>query len=225
MATTAERLELEIYEPNELVPQEITSNETVLSMNERAIVLLTEAQGIKIVDDDSDNAGAEIIVRAKDLRAELLKARSAATTPYERTKKAIIAWFNAHEAPLEKVQKEIGRQHLAYQAKKDEQARKETERLRKLAEAKQARQAAKAEAQGLEAPPVVIPMPTVQAPPKTVKTASGSLTTRRIWKHQVVDFAALPEEYKIADEVKLGKVVRAGVREIPGVRIYEEMVV
>ena len=225
MATTAETLELEIYEVNELVPREVTSDETVQSLNERAIVLLTEAQGIKIVDDASDRTGADIVVRAKALRAELLKARGAATTPYERTKKAIIAWFIAHDAPLEKVQVEIGRQHLTYQAKADEAARKEQERLRKLAEARQARQAAKAEEKGLEAPPVVIPMPTIQAPPKTLHTASGSVTTRTVWKHQVVDMAALPDEYKIADEVKLGKVVRAGIREIPGVRIYEEMVV
>ena len=64
-----------------------------------------------------------------------------------------------------------------------------------------------------------------QAPPKTVRTEAGSVTIRSAWKFEVVDMAALPDEYKIADAVKLGKVVRAGVREIPGVRIYEEMVV
>jgi hypothetical protein len=65
-------------------------------------------------------------------------------------------------------------------------------------------------------------MPTVEAPAKTVHTASGKVTIRSVWKHRVTDFDALPDEYKIADDVKIGKVVRAGIRQIPGVEIYEE---
>jgi hypothetical protein len=65
-------------------------------------------------------------------------------------------------------------------------------------------------------------MPTVEAPAKTVHTAAGKVTMRSVWKAEVIDFNLLPDEYKVADEVKIGKVVRAGVRQIPGVRIYEE---
>jgi hypothetical protein len=212
--------DIEIFEPGELVPAEVVESPTVQSLNERAIALLAEAHGLKITDDDSDLVGADVILRAKSLRKELGKARSDATTPFERTKKAIIAWFQAHDAPLEKVEREVGQQHISYQRRKDEAARKEQERLRLLAEKRQAKAAAKAEAKGEEPPAPIIPMPTVQAPAKTVKTAAGSLTTKVEWKFEVIDFAALPDEYKVPDAVKLGKVVRAGVREIPGVSIF-----
>lgn len=47
--------------------------------------------------------------------------------------------------------------------------------------------------------------------------------TRRSWKAQVVDEYKIPREYLIVDEVKINKVVRAGVRSIPGVKIFEEI--
>lgn len=212
---------MEIYEPeDELVPSEVTENQIVQTINERAIALLAEAHGLKIVDDESDARGVDIVLRAKSLRRDLSNARSDATTPYERRKKAIIRWFTAHDSPLESVERETGDQHLRYQARVREAARKEQERLQKLADARNAKAAVKAEAKGVE-PPVMIPVPTVQAPPKTVKTAAGSLTVKTVWSFEVVDLSALPDEYKMADEAKLGRVVRAGVRQIPGVRIFE----
>ena len=215
MATTAENVELQV----------IDQDERVQELSQSSLELLERAQSIEIVDDESDFAAAEFLAQVKTARKGWDELRHWFTDPLETQKKRIIAKFKADDEPLERAQKIVGAKHLVYQRVQQEAARKEQERLRKLAEAKQARQAQRAEDKGLEAPPVVIPMPTVQAPPKTIHTASGSVTTRTVWKHEVLDMAALPDEYKIADEVKLGKVVRAGVREIPGVRIYEEMVV
>jgi hypothetical protein len=203
----------------------IEQDERAQELSGISLELLERAQSIEIVDDQSDCEAVEFIAQVKTARKRWDELRHWFTDPLEAQKKRIIAKFKADDEPLERALRIVGDKHLAYQRKRQEAARREQERLRKLAEAKQARQAAKAVEQGLEAPPVIIPMPTVQAPPKTIRTASGAVTTRTVWRHEVVDFAALPEEYKIADEVKLGKVVRAGVREIPGVRIYEEMVV
>lgn len=215
MATTAENLELETIERDERVQE----------LSQGSLELLERAHSIEIVDDQSDFEAAEFLAQVKTMRKGWDELRHFFTDPLEATKKMYIAKFKTDDAPLEEAQKIVGGKHIAYQRAAQEAARKEQERLRKLAEARQARQAAKAEEKGLEAPPVVIPMPTIQAPPKTLHTASGSITTRTVWKHEVIDFGLLPEEYKIADDVKLGKVVRAGVREIPGVRIYEEMAV
>ena len=215
MATTAENVELQV----------IDKDERVQELSQSSLELLERAQSIEIVDDESHLEAAEFLAQVKTMRKGWDELRHFFTDPLEATKKMYIAKFKADDAPLEEAQRIVGGKHVAYQRAQQEAARKEQERLRKLAEAKQARQAAKAEEKGLEEPPVVIPMPTIQAPPKTLNTASGSVTTRTVWKHQVVDMATLPDEYKIADDVKLGKVVRAGVREIPGVRIYEEMVV
>ncbi len=62
------------------------------------------------------------------------------------------------------------------------------------------------------------------APVKHVYTDVGSIGTTTIWKFEVVDFALLPDQYKMADEVKIGKVVRAtkGTVAIPGVKMWPE---
>jgi hypothetical protein len=215
MATTAENTELQVIENDERV-QELT---------EGSHMLVEQANSIEITDDESDVVAAEFLAQVKTARKRVDELRHWFTDPLEAQKKAIIARFKATDAPLEQAQKIVGGKHIAYTRAKEEAARKEQERLRKLAEARQERAVKRAEEKGLEAPVPVIPMPTIEAPPKTIHTAAGAVTTRKVWRHEVVDFAALPEEYKVADEVKLGKVVRAGVREIPGVRIFEEMVV
>ena len=53
----------------------------------------------------------------------------------------------------------------------------------------------------------------------TTRTDLGSTGLRDHWVFEVIDFTLLPDEYKIADVTKIGKVVRAGLRTIPGVRI------
>lgn len=49
----------------------------------------------------------------------------------------------------------------------------------------------------------------------------GNLNTAKVWKFEVEDFAALPDDYKVADMVKIRKVVIAGVK-IPGVKAWQE---
>lgn len=58
--------------------------------------------------------------------------------------------------------------------------------------------------------------------PRATAGFAGTATVARIWKFEVVDPAAVPREYLAVDTVRIGKVVRAGVRAIPGVRIWEE---
>lgn len=58
--------------------------------------------------------------------------------------------------------------------------------------------------------------------PKRVSTDFGSTGMTTIWKFEVIDFALLPDRFKMENATLIGKVVRAGEREIPGVRIYSE---
>lgn len=57
---------------------------------------------------------------------------------------------------------------------------------------------------------------------KKIQTELGTVGITTNWKFEVVDFSQVPDEYKLVDATKIGKVVRAGLRSIPGVRIYSE---
>jgi hypothetical protein len=49
--------------------------------------------------------------------------------------------------------------------------------------------------------------------------------TTTVWKFEVSDWREVPQEYWMIDETKLGKAVRGGLREIPGVKIWSEQAV
>jgi len=58
--------------------------------------------------------------------------------------------------------------------------------------------------------------------PQHYRTGMGTLGTMLTWHFEVINFALVPDEYKLLDAAKLGKVIRAGLRSIPGIRIYSE---
>lgn len=58
--------------------------------------------------------------------------------------------------------------------------------------------------------------------PTKVQTEVGTAGITRNRKWEMVDFAAVPDEFKILDAVKIGKLVRAGIGSISGIRIWTE---
>ena len=65
----------------------------------------------------------------------------------------------------------------------------------------------------------------IPEPAKQMHTDMGTAGQRMIKKYRVVDFALLPDQYKIENSALLNKVVKAGIHEIPGVEIYEEPII
>lgn len=74
----------------------------------------------------------------------------------------------------------------------------------------------------LTAPPPIVAPPPVEQPANTKATTSGKTVGRIDWKWEITDRSKIPPEYWMVDEAKITKVVKAGLREIPGVRIYGE---
>lgn len=107
---------------------------------------------------------------------------------------------------------------FAYQV---EMQRREIEKAqREAAERLQAEINKSAEAKGIEPVQVApVAMPTKQGPTRS-DTAVAS--TVMVWKHEVTDPAAVPRQYLMVDERAIRAAVDAGIRDIPGVRIFEE---
>jgi hypothetical protein len=150
------------------------------------------------------------------------KAHKAATAkragiidPLETAKKGIKGLMSAYDAEQERIR-------LAEQRRLEEEQRKreEEERLRLAVELEQSGAKEEAEAVLQEAPAPVVPVYVSKATPKL----EGGPVYRSIWKFRIVDKNAVPREYMIPDEVKIGGVVRAlkGDAKIPGVEIFQE---
>lgn len=82
---------------------------------------------------------------------------------------------------------------------------------------------AKQEAAVIAAEPVYVPPVVI---PKTVPKVSGGPVYRTIIKFRIINESAIPRQYMMPNEVKIGQVVRALKKEtnIPGIEIYEERV-
>lgn len=124
-----------------------------------------------------------------------------------------------------------------------EQRRIEEENARREREARQKREAEEkerreAEEKGAPPPPPPAPEPEPvreEAPAKSV----GTGTFKNEWAWELSDPALkregtdgpvrrsaatkVPDEFWVLDEKKIGKLVKAGTREIPGVRIFEDV--
>ena len=71
---------------------------------------------------------------------------------------------------------------------------------------------------------ITVDTDTLFAPPpvRKVSTDLGTISTSKTWKWEIEDMSKIPVEYMTLDVVKIGKVVRAGLHNIPGLKIYSE---
>jgi hypothetical protein len=110
----------------------------------------------------------------------------------------------------------------AKKQKEDEAARKERE-AHEAAEIEAARKAAEIEAakHEIEAPTVITPVFAEQQ--GVVRTEAGSSHQRKVWSFEVVDVNQVPRDYLAVNEQSIRDAVKMGIREIPGIRIFEEV--
>ncbi len=116
----------------------------------------------------------------------------------------------AKEAELKSLQKKAEEERQAA-AKKAEEERQAALQLAMEEAAKNA----------VIAPTVVAP--TVPAEQKVVRTESGSSSYQsKAWKAEIFDPSRVPIQFCSPDQKKINEAVKAGIRDIPGVRITEE---
>lgn len=180
------------------------------------------------IDSDSmyEMAGTELKeIKAKRnqldaLRKSMIKQLDEVLIRYGYpTKNTIMDFFRPPLDWLDDAESALKRGMLTYKQAQERKAREEREKA--AAEAR--RIAEEAKAKNPEAPPpVVIAAPVVA---KEAPKVSG-VSTREVWKFRVTDPAAVPREYLVVDEQKLGAMARStkGTVTVPGVEFYSEEV-
>jgi hypothetical protein len=207
-----------------------TNYPEVREVAEQAQLLAAVGERYSVATAEEFTVAGDELRRIKAAQKRLDEVRKGITRPIDAAKKAILDLFREPEAKLAAAESGVKRAMLRFQAeqdrlrqedqrKADEAARKERERL----EAQAARAAAagkieKAEALEVRAATVSAPVIHREAP----KVAG--LSTREVWRYEIVDATALPREYLTPDTTKIGKVVQAlrGDTTIPGVRVFAE---
>lgn len=74
-----------------------------------------------------------------------------------------------------------------------------------------------------EAPPAPVPTVVVKEATRVTSFSGVKASATVKWVHQVTDAAAVPRQYLMVNDASIKAAIAGGTREIPGVRIYEDV--
>ncbi len=192
------------------------ANDIVIDTQESYVVatdfLRNVKTAMKLVDETFDPA----IKAAHTAHKTLVSEKKKYSEPLENAERAVKIKMVEYTTKQERIRQEQEAKLRAELVRQEEE--------RRLAEAKRLQDAGKVEqaeaiiGQPIVAPPVVLP--------KAAPSVSG-IKQRKVWKWRLTDENAVPREYMVVDEQKIGAVVRSlgDKAKIAGIEVYEDTIV
>lgn len=184
-----------------------------VTLEDKEVVLLKQqsesivefARALEIKDAESEKEAADYLLKAKNTYNSLENKRKSFVDPINKSLKTINGFFKAYTEPLKEVEFTIKRKIGAYRVTLENARKLEAEELAKQLQA-----------------PVAEVQEMMVATPTTIRTESGSVSTRKVTKFRVVDWKIVPIKYFVFDERLVRNDIKLGITEIPGVEIYQE---
>jgi hypothetical protein len=172
----------------------------------------------------TDNVTSEHIVELGARSAKLVKALTADRKERIEKEDKFVRAVNKLYKPLTdagaRIKRICGDKFGQYQAKV-KLAEQKREKAAQEAQAKLQKQlddqAKEAGVEGVEAAPITIPKA-----PGITRTETGSASVRKVWTWEVDHADDVPKEYWVLNDAMIEKQVKAGVRNIPGIKIFQK---
>lgn len=174
-----------------------------------------------IFSDDDLPDYSERAKKLKGVAALVEKARKAEKDQILQDGRTIDDFFKGLAAPVVKAADAVVAAINAHQRKMLEERRKAEEAARREEEARR-----KAEATPFDDPaPVaqVAPIRAAEAARVVSSTGRVTATASTVWRHEVTDPAAVPRQYMVINEMAVKAAIAGGIRDIPGIRIFEDV--
>ena len=195
--------------------------EAAVKTTEQAIgEIMAVVSGLEIVNDECRDTATVLLGRVKDVAKNAEAERKKIVDPMNKAVKAVNNLFKPGIDRLEELEKIIKGKIAEYIRKQQEAARREQERIERENEKKMAAYEKKIEA-GKSAAIPVMAAPTIQAQTK-FSAGDTKIHTVKIRRFAIENLDDVPREYMRLDEEKVGKLVRAGIEKIPGLKIWTE---
>jgi len=186
-----------------------------------AIAEMTAEATALVVQDEATNVTAvEMAGQGKKLWKRIEEIRKRATAEPNDFIKAVNGLAKSYQTRFEQVENGLKSKISQYQSRIELERRKAEELARKAALELQAKLDAEAKKAGVES--VKIEAPVIPKQETVTRTQDGSSYQVKSWVFEVEDETRVPREYLVVDGKKLRDAVGAGVRQIPGVRIFEQ---
>lgn len=174
-----------------------------------------------VTDEQSAKAVIEVLGKIVGARKLAEEQRTAITKPLLDEKRQVDNRFKELAGPLDGAEQALKSVVAAYREKVEAERRERIAKEERNRRERQAREDAKAAKEKRE--PIRHAAPRIEAEPEpTMRSGGHAATVRKVWKIEVLDATAVPRHYCKPDEQAIRSAVKDGVREIDGVRIYED---
>lgn len=178
--------------------------------------LVAQAMLLKVETPEAASEAGNMLVQLKSWKTQVEQRRQFFTRPLKEHVKRIEALFKPMAEKLEEADGLIRKKVLDYRAKAELAAREEQQKLIEKA------QEAQASGDNDTALTLATQATELTAPQKSMLLDEGSMQTKKVWDFEVVDYGAIPHEYFTFDEKKVRLAIRSGLRDIPGIRIFQK---
>jgi hypothetical protein len=226
--------------------QTMPATETEVTLKATIGELIEASKKVVIVSQVDLSIATDLCKAIKQRLKEADDARTAITQPINKGLSEVNSRFKAMTTPLADAETSLKNKMVQFQDAAERRAKEEAARLQKIQDEKdrvaeeerQARakeEAAQGEDPDLDRPVVPVsisppPAPIVSAPiqPQIRKTTYGqsgaAFTAKKVWDYELVDLSKVPVQFLCLDTTKVGQAVKAGIREIPGIKVFEKTV-
>ena len=194
-----------------------TQDQSVVALYNEAQKLQEYANSRVIVSADDTKAATNDLSLIAKLKKAMEAKRKDYLQPFQEHVKEVNEAYKTLMVPVEQADFVTRQKVMAYQREQARIAAEQEEINRLRMEAAQ-KEAALNNGEIKEAVNLV----EIQEVQKKVVTDMGSLGTMKVRKFAVEDITKVPAEYLRVDEVAIGKLVRAGIPSIPGIKIWTE---
>jgi hypothetical protein len=186
----------------------VSQNEIVKIEQENKPVI-REAQALTIRAADDETAAYEVLRHIRQRTDAIEKKRKSIAAPLNASLKEVNTMFKTLASPLLEADSIIRSKILDFRAKREAQAAERQAKILKQAE--------KAEAKGDEAKAGEL-----QAKAAVTAPIVGDSVVSKRWTFEIEDFSLVPRNFLQVDEKSIREAIRDGVREIAGVKIFQE---
>jgi hypothetical protein len=168
-----------------------------------------------VTTDEDAGAYAETAKTLKGCLSAIETARKKEKDQILKDGRAIDGHFATMSEPVKAAADRVVAEINAFQTKKLEEQR----RLQREADER-----ARKEAEAFDEPPPPVAAPVIAKEAARVVGFSGTKAAASVkWVGEVTDTSKVPREYLVPDKALIDRAIAMGVRDIPGVRIFEQV--
>jgi len=203
------------------------SKQQMEKVESNVLSLVEQADGFIVEDVLGAECASDFLKQIKDTEKKIEAKRLEFTAPLNKSLKAINATFKHPKEQLAEAKKIVANKILLWRSIEAEKIRKVEEEARKVEaeKVKKIQEALKAEVDAKKKQAMIEELIKAEEPKPIIEkqeTTIGNTQARKIWSFEVIDFSKVPDKYKEIDKTEVNVSIRAGEREVNGLRIYQK---